>query len=442
MKEVDIKLFTVVGLITVVLLQSSWLYSTYSLIKISIEEKSNSLILDATERELFSRLVLVADSMPDGTLFTVNEVPTTGEYASKAEYLRDFQEALLKYDSRLSLITFDSIYSSLLSEEGINVKCVINIVNSNDSILESSQDGSFPWFGTIESKKLPIRADDSQLIQAVIVNPYWTIFRQMGILLLATVIMVVFVVACITSQIRIIMKQNRIAQIREDFSHAMIHDMKTPITSILMSSRMLHSKRLNDYPEKEERHFNIIETEGERLLTLTEKVLTVAKLEQDKLELHKQIIPLRPIIEDLINKFEAKRSKDIIFVTQFETETIYAEYIYIKEAISNLIDNAIKYSHESVEIRISCTEKDKQTIIKVRDNGLGIDIKDQTKIFEKFERASALRRSSKGGATGFGLGLNYVQRVVEAHGGSVSLTSIEEQFSEFTIKIPILIEDV
>lgn len=442
MKETHIKVFTVIGLITVVLLQSSWLYNTYNLIKKNIENQSNVLILDAAEQELMSRFSLVIDSMPTGTSLTDNEIDVTGEFASKAQYIRDIQEVLLEYGSKLSLTDLASIYSSMLSEEGINVNSIINVVNANDSIIESSQDGSLPWIGTIKSEKIPIRADESQFIQAIIVNPYWTIFKQMGMLLIATVIMAVFVAVCITYQIRIIMRQNRIARMREDFSHAMIHDMKTPLTSILMSSRMLHSGRLNDYPEKTERHFNIIEGEGDRLLKLTDKVLTVAKLEQDKLELNKQVTPLQPIIEDLIDKFEAKKSKDITFITHFETETVYAEYIYIKEAISNLIDNAIKYSHDSVEIKITCTEKNKLTIIKVRDNGFGIDIKDQTKIFERFERASAQRRSSKGGATGFGLGLNYVQRVIEAHGGTISLESIEGQFSEFTIKTPTLIEDV
>ena len=442
MKETHIKVFTVIGLITVVLLQSSWLYNTYNLIKKNIEEQSNVLILDAAEQELMFRFSLLISSIPAGTSLTINEVDGGGEFASKAQYIQDIHETLLEYGSSLSLSSLDTIYSSMLSKKGINVNSIVNIVNSNGTIIESSHNGSLPWFGTIESKKIPIRSDHSQFIQAVIVNPYWTIFQQMGILLIATVIMAVFVAICITYQIRIIMRQNRIARMREDFSHAMIHDMKTPLTSILMSSRMLHSGRLKDYPEKEERHFNIIEGEGERLLTLAEKVLTVAKLEEDRLELNKQVFPLQPIIEDLIDKFEAKKSKDISFITHFEVETVYGEYIYIKEAISNLIDNAIKYSHDSVEIKITCTEKNKQTIIKVRDNGFGIDIKDQTKIFERFERASAQRRSSRGGTTGFGLGLNYVQRVIEAHGGTVSLESIEDQFSEFTIKTPILIEDV
>jgi two-component system phosphate regulon sensor histidine kinase PhoR len=442
MKESRIKLFTVIGLVTVVLLQASWLYNTYNLIKGNIEEKNSTLLLNATERELFSRFALIAVSIPIGTELSLNEIPMTGEYTVKAQYLKDIQEGLLEYGSKISLTHLDSIYSGLLKEEGINAKSVIHIVTENDSIIERSKDLDLPWFGTIETIKLPIRADNSQFIEAVIVNPYRIIFQQMGLLLIATVIMAVFVAICITYQIRIIMKQNRIARIREDFSNAMIHDMKSPITSIVMSNHILQCGGLKDDRARIDKHFSIIHDESQHLLALTNKVLTIAKLEQDKIEIIKQAIEIRPIIEDLIEKFEAKATKSITFLTQYETEKVHAEHEYLKEAISNLIDNAIKYSNENVEIRISCTQEKKQTIIKVRDNGFGIDIKDQAKIFEKFERAEALGKSRNGGATGFGLGLNYVQRVIRAHGGEVYLDSVKDQFTEFTINIPVLIEEI
>jgi two-component system phosphate regulon sensor histidine kinase PhoR len=335
----------------------------------------------------------------------------------------------------------DSIYSELLRDEGINAKSVIHIVTENDSIIERSKDLDLPWIGTIETIKLPIRADNSQFIEAVIINPYRIIFQRMSLLLIATVIMAIFVVTCITYQIQIIMKQNRIARIREDFANAMIHDMKSPITSIVMSNRILQSGGLKDNQARIDRHFSIIHDESQHLLALTNKVLTIAKLEQDKIEIVKQNMEIRPIVEDLIEKFEAKATKAVTFITKYEIEKVYAEYEYLKEAISNLIDNAIKYSGKTVEISIICTQEKKQSVIKVRDNGFGIDVKDQAKIFEKFERAEALDRSRRGGATGFGLGLNYVQRVIRAHGGEIYLDSVKDQYTEFTINIPILIEE-
>ena len=94
----------------------------------------------------------------------------------------------------------------------------------------------------------------------------------------------------------------------------------------------------------------------------------------------------------------------------------------------------LKYSGETVKIDIVCEEESNYTKIKVHDNGLGISFKEQNKIFDKFERADAGKRSNAGG---FGLGLNYVQRVMTAHNGKVSLESIENKFSEFTLFFPV-----
>lgn len=102
-----------------------------------------------------------------------------------------------------------------------------------------------------------------------------------------------------------------------------------------------------------------------------------------------------------------------------------------------MVDNSIKYSGEEVDIQISSLRQDYNFyLIKVRDNGIGIPLKDQSRIFEKYERASAADRSRKGGASGFGLGLNYVFRVAEAHGGKVCVESIEGEYSEFFLFLP------
>ena len=115
---------------------------------------------------------------------------------------------------------------------------------------------------------------------------------------------------------------------------------------------------------------------------------------------------------------------------------------FFKELMSNLIDNAIKYSKKSIEIKISSHYDDKYTIIKIYDNGMGISEKDQRTIFDKFERASATKPTKFGGATGFGLGLNYVYQVIEAHEGKIYVNSIEGDFTEFTLFIPKIMEEL
>jgi two-component system sensor histidine kinase len=289
----------------------------------------------------------------------------------------------------------------------------------------------------MQTQIYPIREDFSKGIQATIENPYKMIILQMRMFLIGTVLLLFIVIYCLVQQIKVIAKQNKIAKIREDFSYAMIHDMKTPLSSILMGTRILRSGKLDDKPERKEKYFDIMEDEEEHLLALVNKVLTLSKLEEGKLLLEKTEVELRPIIEDLIEKFTAKAEKQVEFALDLQEEKAYADEEFLKEALSNLIDNAIKYSGESVQIKISSSAStDGYTHISVTDNGMGIPLKEQGKIFEKFERASAVIRNRKGGASGFGLGLNYVLHVVEAHHGSVKLESIEGEYSKFTINIP------
>jgi two-component system phosphate regulon sensor histidine kinase PhoR len=145
---------------------------------------------------------------------------------------------------------------------------------------------------------------------------------------------------------------------------------------------------------------------------------------------------LVPIIEDIIEKAKAKTDKNIDFTVDLITKHVMADEQYLTEAISNLVDNAIKYSKESIKISITSHSTDKYVLLKVRDNGIGISKEDQHIIFDKFGRAAIHEQNRKGGVSGFGLGLNYVDQVMQAHGGKVTVSSEIEQFSEFTLYIP------
>ena len=147
-------------------------------------------------------------------------------------------------------------------------------------------------------------------------------------------------------------------------------------------------------------------------------------------------LPSRNIIDDLIEKTKPKTTKPLKVTTDLKTKNILADEQYITEAISNLLDNAIKYSKDNIEIKISTIDTDKYVLLKVRDNGIGISKEEQQVIFDKFGRAAIHEKNRKGGVSGFGLGLNYVDQVMQAHGGKVTVSSEKDNYSEFTLYIP------
>lgn len=439
MKSRQIKIFTIIGLLALIALQSIWLYNTYIQFSISIYRDSNDILKKSLNREASLRFAQTSK----GTIISGATTPAKKNDVIVPE-IAYMNEALQKLGFELSLTDVDSIADNFLKATDVESTIVICLMNpkTEEILNKSKNDLDIHSLGIIKTDIIPIRTDLSQGVQMILINPYYTIIKRMGLLLIATVILMIFIIGCIIYQIKIIAKQNKIAQIREDFSYAMVHDMKMPLGSIMMCNNFLHSGKLDNKPEMKNRYFTIIDSEIDHLLTLANKVLTISKLENHKLEMDKSKILLAPIIKDLIEKFTAKATKPIHFSIDLQVNDVYADEEFFKEVISNLIDNAIKYSKESIEIKISSHCDDKYTIIKIYDNGIGISEKDQRTIFDKFERASATKRTKFGGATGFGLGLNYVYQVMEAHEGKIIVNSIEREFTEFTLFIPKIMKEL
>lgn len=423
-----ITILSVVGLIGAMALQMIWIYNSYELIKNDILNEGYATIEKALEEEGNMRF----GQTPKGT--RIKSGPTNDTIPP----MTYFYERLSDMGYPMSLHNLDSITAELLTLKGLGNQYYIDIINlRTGEKINGIGSQKEPSFMAIKPKYFPIRSDYTQVVQLIITNPNKTFLERMGLMLAGTFIIMLLVIVCISYQVRFISRFEKIFQIREDFSYAMIHDMKTPLTSIIMALNFLRSGKLDNRQEMKDKYFDIAENEADHLLTLTNKVLTISKLENHKLEMNKTEVELTPIIEKLTEKFKAKSQKTVNYITDIKAETAYADAEYLEEVLSNLIDNSIKYSGESVEIRISTARDDRYTVLKVHDNGFGISDKDIHLIFRKYERASAVKRNRRNGASGFGLGLNFVDQVVEAHHGKIFVSSIEGEFTEFTIYLPL-----
>ena len=424
-----ITILSVVGLVGAMALQMIWIYNSYELIKNDILNEGYATIEKALEEEGNMRF----GQTPKGT--EIMSGPTNDTIPP----MTYFYERLSDMGYPMSLHNLDSITAELLTQNGLGNKYYIDIINlRTGEKINGIGTQKEPSFMAVKPKYFPIRSDYTQVVQLIITNPNKTFLERMGLMLAGTFIIMLLVIVCISHQIRFISRFEKIFQIREDFSYAMIHDMKTPLTSIIMALNFLRSGKLDNRQEMKDKYFDIAENEADHLLTLTNKVLTISKLENHKLEMNRTEVELTPIIDKLTEKFKAKSQKTVNFITDIKAETAYADAEYLEEVLSNLIDNSIKYSGESVEVRISTARDDRYTVLKVHDNGFGISDKDIHLIFRKYERASAAKRNRRKGASGFGLGLNFVDQVIEAHHGKIFVSSIEGEFTEFTIYLPLI----
>lgn len=428
MRKYYIRSITILGLSIILLVQFVWLANSYNFVRDELKIQSTNMLEQAVMEETFSRL----QHLPIGTKVKSRTEEDKGKNLPEFVYM---QESLEELKSPIILDSINHIYKQLLLKNNYPSECMISI-SKKDTIVQYIGNKPYSLF-SLQTDKVPLRKDYSIVIQAQFTNPNGLFFGKMGLLLISTTILLIFVVFCIIYQVRIISKMNTISQIREDFSYAMIHDMKTPLSTIMMVQDMLESGRLDNRPEIKNKYMSIAKSETDHLFALTNKILTISKLENHKLEMNKTEVELTPIIEKLTEKFKAKAQKPVNFIISLQAKTAYADNDYVSEVLSNLIDNAIKYSKESVEIHITTEESERYTILKVRDNGLGISEADQKVIFQKYERAAAAKRSRRNGASGFGLGLNFVDQVIKAHEGRIFVNSTEGEFTEFTIYLPL-----
>lgn len=418
---------SVIGLVGAMALQVIWISSSYKLIRNELLRES----YEAFRKALNEEINIVCNQIPADTEIMAD---LESDSVPQITYLC---EGIRELGIELSIYRIDSLVSLLLKDKDIHNRHYVNLIDiRKDSILQSTAMGPTDTNSKLKSRVIPVRADLSQGIQLTLQNPYTYVFKRMGLLLAGTFIIMLLVIICIGYQVRFISRFEKIFQIREDFSYALIHDMKTPLTSIIMALKFLRSGKLDSKPDIKKNYFDIAENEADHLLTLTNKVLTISKLENHKLEMNRTELLLNPMIEKLTEKFKLKSQKPVEFIVDLQTDTVYADAEYLEEALSNLIDNSIKYSREKVRIGISAARDDRYTILKIHDNGLGISEKDIHLIFLKFERTSAVKRNRKNGISGFGLGLNFVDQVVKAHQGKIFVTSIEGEFTEFSIYLP------
>ena len=422
------KYVSIVSAVTVLLLLALYMWMTYRSVTKDITERAGNQLTWAMFYEGYTRADIVTK---DDTL-SLAEARGNISLASSVEGIND---ALSKdYHSEISLDTVAIYVDSLLSVAEINRNVTVLEIDASGDIIRKNNDNNTSW--SIMTHPVSIRRDQSRAIQLALNNPYPELAQKLSPLFLLSAFILGFFAIIIVQLLRFITEQEQMAELRNDFSYAMVHDMKSPLSSIIMGAHFLHSGKVDDKPQIKEKYYTIIEEEAEHLLALVNKLLTISKLENKKLILNKWDIDIEPIIADLIDKAKAKADKPLEIVTDLKIKNVLADEQYLTEAIANLLDNAIKYSKDEIKIKISSIDTDKNVLLKVRDNGIGITKEEQQIIFDKFGRAAIHEKNRKGGVSGFGLGLNYVYQVMQAHGGKVTVSSEKDKYSEFTLYIP------
>jgi len=262
------------------------------------------------------------------------------------------------------------------------------------------------------------------------------IYKSISLMVVSSIALTLIIILVIAYAVYIIMKQKKLSEIKTDFINNMTHELKTPISTISLASQLLADPNIPIENKNIEHLSRLLLDESKRLSAHVEKVLHIAVFEKNSLRLRLKIINVHELIEQAINNFSIQlKNKNGKVYTHLEATTplVEADEAHLTNIIINLLDNAIKYSDKDPVITITTMNNDHGIVVSVKDNGMGISKENLNKIFDQFYRVPT---GNVHNVKGFGLGLSYVKKMVEAHHGKIWVESTIGEGSTFSIYLP------
>ena len=264
------------------------------------------------------------------------------------------------------------------------------------------------------------------------------IFKQLWLQLLVSVLLVMIIFGSFYYAWRIINRQKKLSEMKNDFINNMTHEFKTPIATIAFAVANINNEQVIADPDLIRQFTEIIKNENQRLNSQVEKVMNAALTDEKALALNWEATPLYPLFTTLVEaaklRIEEKGGHLQMEINEIKGVTWMTDPFHLSNVVNNLLDNAIKYAGgapPNVLLKASCQEE--QLRISITDSGIGISKEDLPLVFDKFYRAST---GDLHNVKGFGLGLSYVEEIIRRLGGSVNVKSELGSGSIFSVTVP------
>ncbi len=373
-----------------------------------------------------NKAIVASDEYNQRAVAALNEA--SAEYAKLQSNTTLIKDSLaLSAEEYLDRGLLDSLLFVYLANNGLSQKYKYFIANASDddSIYNSSKaevEYSIPLSQLLGSDS--INKLDEQQFRLHFLGKKHYILSKIWQWLIVYTIFIILIIFGLLFLIRTVLRQKRNSKEQADFIHSMIHELKTPVATIGMSSKVLKKAGISvtDF-DKLRNYAEIVEQENNRIWACVDSLLQMLTVNKRSLNLKKEPIDVNSIVKAAVDGFSiATMAHPVTFSLLLDDKlpSISADKMHVRAVLDNIIDNAIKYSPINSSISIRTEQIRKNIIIIVKDNGRGIAKKDQRRIFKKFYRVAS---EKKKGVKGFGLGLYYIKQVVDAHGGKVFVKS-------------------
>ncbi len=413
-----IVLLITLSVLGIIFIQISWIRSAISLRKQQHEQDINTAV-NRIKEEFYQNYFNVIGQYPQ-------------DEKSKNWYLSNFTTSFMEQKD------VDRLISGSIKRTGIKEKYEYIITDIFQNTLFRS-----PGYRPEESHaaiRVQLTTENSPFKETLILyfrenNNY--IVSRLGWIIAGSIIFTIIIISAFALTVRQMFTQKKLSEIKSDFINNMTHELKTPLATISLAIDALTNEKVIHDTEKIRYYSSMIKDENKRMNKQVEKILQAARIERQEVRLNLQTLNAHDIIQKVTDNLSLQiqeRNGSLTLKLAAHNHNVNADDVHFSNIIFNLLDNAIKYSKDQPKIEVETVNQSGMLVIKVKDNGIGMNKETQSRVFEKFYRAHT---GNLHDVKGFGLGLSYVKAMAEAHGGKVKVESAPGKGSTFSILLPV-----
>lgn len=351
----------------------------------------------------------------------------------------EYMQRQIPIEQRFNAPTIENILEKSLSSMGLNLDFEFAITDDKDIVKIKSDEFSIDRAkdcykfnmtpGSLFSNPDVLLVDFPNKKQYALKS----IYAQLA----TSIFLVLIFILVFGASLYALIRQKKLTEIKNDFINNMTHEFKTPIATIKLAAASIKNEKTRSNAVATDHMLDIITQETTKMNHHIEQVLQMAVLDKQNLEVNKTKEDINEIVSDTVENIELvieEKGGNITLNICNDNIIIPVDRDLITNVISNLLDNAIKYSKEIPEIVVTTYVKSDKYHIDIKDNGIGMSKEVQNKVFDRFYRAPT---GNVHNIKGFGLGLNYAREIVDAHKGSISVKSTQGKGSTFTVSLPL-----
>ena len=443
------RLFTLItilitlSLIGIIVLQLSWIKNS-----LLLKEDQTNQAIDAAAYDLWQDLIeeksklptLISPKMiqewPKDRLLDLFKVPTIAERYTTFR----MQDKIRKSLERHGLKKTNYEFAIVNSNNTLNLEMqTASFEHSYERALEDTNTSRIVY---VDISSLPGSETESLVPEETLIIVFPDIksfvFKSLGWMIAGAILFTLIILAAFYITVRALLRQKKLSEIKSDFINNMTHELKTPLATISLAVDAIRNPKVVNDPEKLYYFSNIIKDENKRMNKQVETILQAALLDKQEVQLRLKELNVHDILAHIAENFKLQmdeRKGKLVIEPEAQNDLIEGDDVHITNMLSNLVDNAIKYSKEDVPpvITISTMNYGKYLRVRLEDNGIGMNKETVSRIFEKFYRAHT---GNIHNVKGFGLGLSYVRTMVDAHHGKIKVESVPGKGSVFIVDLP------